>query len=108
MLPTLAAFISYKLKYALSMCLATGTGVDNATKPPVCLDNEVIALLVPAQMKRADAQELFPLERKPPINKQPTCTAKFKDGLLKNHSSHITTKTLDHWCLLESSAQWAT
>lgn len=50
MLPTLAAFISYKLKYALSMCLATGTGVDNATKPPVCLDNEVIALLVPTYL----------------------------------------------------------
>jgi hypothetical protein len=46
-LPTLAAFVSYKLKYALPMCLATGAGVDNATKPPVCLDNEVIALLVP-------------------------------------------------------------
>jgi hypothetical protein len=49
-LPTLAAFISYELKYALSMCLATGTRVDNATKPPVCLDNEVIALLVPTYL----------------------------------------------------------
>ena len=28
------------------MCLAAGAGVDNATKPPICLDNEVIALLV--------------------------------------------------------------
>lgn len=28
------------------MCLATGAGVDNATKPPICLDNEVIALLI--------------------------------------------------------------
>jgi len=32
------------------MCLATGAGVDNATKPPVCLDNEVIALLVPTYL----------------------------------------------------------
>jgi len=32
------------------MCLATGTRVDNATKPPVCLDNEVIALLVPTYL----------------------------------------------------------
>lgn len=32
------------------MCLATGTGVDNATKPSVCLDNEVIALLVPTYL----------------------------------------------------------
>jgi hypothetical protein len=32
------------------MCLATGAGVDNATKPPVCLDNEVITLLVPTYL----------------------------------------------------------
>jgi len=38
-LPTLAAFVSYKLEYALPMCLALGAGVDNATKPPVCLDD---------------------------------------------------------------------
>ncbi len=50
MLPPLAAFVSYKLKYALPMCLALGAGVDNATKPPVCLDNEVVALLVPAYL----------------------------------------------------------
>ena len=50
MLPPLAAFVSYKLKDALSMCLATGAWVDNATKPPVCLDNEVIALLVPTYL----------------------------------------------------------
>lgn len=50
MLPPLAAFVSYKLKDALSMCLATGAGVDNATKPSVCLDNEVIALLVPTYL----------------------------------------------------------
>jgi hypothetical protein len=49
-LPPLAAFVSYKLKDALSMCLATGAGVDNATKPPVCLDNEVIALFVPTYL----------------------------------------------------------
>ena len=50
MLPPLAAFVSDKLKYALSVCLATGAGVDNATKPPVCLDNEVIALLIPTYL----------------------------------------------------------
>ena len=50
MLPTLAAFISYKLKYALSMCFATGAGVDNATKPSVYLHNEMIALLVPTYL----------------------------------------------------------
>ena len=50
MLPPFAAFVSYKLKDALSMCLTTGAGVDNATKPPVCLDNEVIALLVPTYL----------------------------------------------------------
>jgi len=49
-LPPLAAFVSYKLKDALSMCLATGARVDNATKPPVCLDNEVIAMLVPTYL----------------------------------------------------------
>jgi hypothetical protein len=49
-LPTLTAFVSYKLKDALSMCLATGAGVDNATKPPVCLNNEVVALLVPTYL----------------------------------------------------------
>jgi hypothetical protein len=47
-LPTLAAFISYKLKYALSMCFATGAGVDNATKPSVCLNDQMVALFVPS------------------------------------------------------------
>jgi len=32
------------------MCLATGAGVNNATKPPICLNNEVIALLVPTYL----------------------------------------------------------
>jgi len=32
------------------MCLATGAGVDNATKPSVCLDNKVVALLVPTYL----------------------------------------------------------
>lgn len=46
-MPALAALISYQLKYALSVCLALGTGVYHATKAPVCMDNEVIALFVP-------------------------------------------------------------
>lgn len=46
MLPAFAAFVSYQLKDPLSVCLATGSGVDNATKPPVCLDNKVVALFV--------------------------------------------------------------
>ena len=50
MLPPLAASISYELKNALPMFLATDAGVDYATKPSVCLDNEVIALLVPTYL----------------------------------------------------------
>ncbi len=30
------------------MCLAAGAGVDNATKPSVCLDDEMVALFVPS------------------------------------------------------------
>jgi len=32
------------------MCLALDAGVENATKPPICLNNEVIALLVPTYL----------------------------------------------------------
>jgi hypothetical protein len=45
-LPPLAASISYKLKNALPMFLATDAGVDYATKPSVCLDDKVVALLI--------------------------------------------------------------